>query len=130
MPLWRGLTIGWKYDAVVEPGSHMIRKPFLSLLLPVLLLLAQQGAVLHELGHFAADVEQAQARGKQPDPQRLPGAPCEKCVVFAHFAGAVAPAIPAIFIPQLAFALFGHVVAAQRSSDSPSARSRGPPSSL
>jgi hypothetical protein len=108
----------------------MIRKPFLSLLLPFFLLLAQQGAVLHELGHFVTDLEQAQARGKQPDPQQLPGAPCEKCVVFAHFSAAVAPGIPAIFIPQLAFALFGHAVEAQRSTDSPSARSRGPPSAL
>jgi hypothetical protein len=105
----------------------MIRKPFLSLLLPILLLLAQQGAVLHELGHFAADVEQAQSRGKQPGPQQPPGAPCEKCVVFAHLLGAVAPSIPAIVVPQLTFVLFGRVVEAQRSADSPSARNRGPP---
>jgi hypothetical protein len=108
----------------------MIRKPFLSLLLPLLLLLAQQGAVLHELGHALAGIEYAQTRGKQQDPQPLPTAPCERCLVFAHLAGAVAPSIPAIFIPQLTFALFGHVVEAQRSTDSPFARSRGPPSTL
>jgi hypothetical protein len=108
----------------------MIRKPFLSLLLPILLLLAQQGAVLHGLGHVVADAEQAQLRGKQQNPKQLPTAPCEKCVVFAHLAGAVAPSIPVIFIPQLVFALFGHAVEAQRSTDSPPARSRGPPSFL
>jgi hypothetical protein len=108
----------------------MIRKSLVSYLLPILLLLAQQGAVLHELGHFVADVEQVQLRGKQQSPQQVPGAPCEKCVVFAHLSGAVAPSIPAIFIPQLAFALFGHVVEAQRSTDSPPARSRGPPSTF
>ena len=108
----------------------MIRKSLVSYLLPILLLLAQQGAVLHELGHFVADVEHAQSRGKQPDPRQLPGAPCEKCIVFAHLSGAVAPSIPVIVIPQLAFALFGRVAEAQRSNDSPSARSRGPPSTL
>ena len=107
----------------------MIRKPFLSLLLPILLLLAQQGAVLHELGHFVADVEQVELRGQQQNPKQLPAAPCEKCVVFAHLSGAVAPSIPVIVVPQLVFALFGHAVEAQRSTDSPPARSRGPPSS-
>jgi hypothetical protein len=128
MRWWRGRTIDWKFDAFFQAQSRMTRKCFLSLLLPIFLLLAQQAAVLHELAHFVADVERAEARGKQPDPQQLPGAPCEKCLVFAHLSGAIAPSIPAIVIPQLAFALLGRVAEAQRSTESPSARSRGPPS--
>ena len=109
---------------------RMIRKYTLSFLLPILLLLAQQGAVVHELGHFAADTQRAQERNRLPDPRHLPGTTCEKCVVFAHLSGAVAPHIPSIDAPLLTHALSGRSTVGQRSADTPSARSRGPPSYL
>jgi hypothetical protein len=108
----------------------MTRKPFLSLLLPLFLLLAQQGAILHELGHFAPDqgIQVASVQqGQQPSPQQAPGTTCEKCVVFAHLSGAVLPDVPAIDVPLLAFALQGQVAFSRRNADTPAARSRGPP---
>jgi hypothetical protein len=108
----------------------MTRKSLLSLLLPLFLLLAQQGAILHELAHFAADQRTQRAdiqQGQQPSPQQAPGTTCEKCVVFAHLSGAVMPDIPAIDMPRLAFALHGHVAFSRRNAEIPAARSRGPP---
>lgn len=110
--------------------ARMIRKYLFSFLLPVLLLLAQQGAVVHELGHFALDQSARRAdprQGQQRSPQQAPGTTCEKCVVFAHLSGAVLPDVPAIDVPLLAFALRGHVTFSRRNADVPAARSRGPP---
>jgi hypothetical protein len=115
----------------------MNRKLCLSLLWSILLLLAQQAAVLHEIGHwnsdFARGANQAQTQAQahaQPqgqDKQQLPGTACEKCVVFAHFAGAVSPDLPEFAQPLLAYDFNGQETVSQRSADSPTARSRGPP---
>lgn len=112
----------------------MNRKLCLSLLWSILLLLAQQAAVLHEIGHWNSDFArggvqaqaqvQPQGQGKQ---QQIPGTACEKCVVFAHFAGAVSPDFPEFTQPPLAYDFARQEAASQRSTDSPTARSRGPP---
>jgi hypothetical protein len=108
----------------------MVRKSYLSFLLPILLLLAQHGAVLHEFGHFAED----SARAKLLDPLRgndqrqVPGAPCEKCVQYAQFASAVSPSAPVLLSPLLlAYDFLQQAEVAQRGTDVPNARSRGPP---
>jgi hypothetical protein len=106
---------------------RMIRKPYLPILLPIFLLLAQQGAVVHELGHVADDVYRVERRNQQPGPQHTPGTTCEKCVVFAHLSGAVTPHILGIDLLPLAHALSGRVAIGRRSADTPAARSRGPP---
>lgn len=105
----------------------MTRKTFLSLLLPIFLLFAQHGAVVHELGHLAADTQRALDRNQQPDPQQLPGTTCEKCLVFAHLAGAVAPHVPSIDLPLLVHALAGRIPVARRNADLLFTRNRGPP---
>ena len=107
----------------------MIRKLHLSYLLPILLLLAQQGAILHELGHYRGEAIlaglQDQRHGR--DQTQLPEAPCEKCVVYAHLAGAVSPHVPAFISPNLVYDFWWQVEFAQRGTDVPSARTRGPP---
>jgi hypothetical protein len=108
----------------------MIRKAYASFLLPILLLVSQQGAVTHEFGHFAKDSLRAQLQDKRKDQQQLPSTTCEKCVVYAHLSGAVAPEIPTLKLPPLAYASPGHAAISPRSTDSPTARSRGPPSVL
>jgi hypothetical protein len=105
----------------------MIRKSYLLLALPIFLLLAQHGAVVHGLGHLADDIHRVQGGNHQPDPQHLPGTTCEKCVVFAHLSGAVAPHIPSIDAPLLSHALLGRETVTRHSADTPVARSRGPP---
>jgi hypothetical protein len=111
---------------------RMIRKFYLALLLPVLLVLAQQGAVLHELSHYWAGSPDIgfQATGPGQDQKQNPTTPCEKCLVFAHFAGAISQDVVPLAQPLLAFDFTQRVAAAQRGADVPTARSRGPPSVL
>jgi len=105
----------------------MIRKSFLTILLPILLLLAQQGAIVHELGHLAGNALRAEGREQRHEPQHSPGTTCEKCVVFAHLSGAVTPHVPGFDSLLLAHALSGRTSVARSSADTPVARSRGPP---
>jgi hypothetical protein len=111
----------------------MVRKPYLSFLLPILLLLAQHGAVLHELGHFAEDSTRAKLEDRRQgnDQERFPGAPCEKCFEYAQLASAVSPNAPVLLSPLLlAYEFLQQAEVAQRGTDVPIARSRGPPSVL
>jgi hypothetical protein len=121
---------GWRFKSA---RVRMLRKHYLAFLLPVLLLLAQQGAVLHEFSHlygnpapagFQSAFERASNGGEQ---KRLPASACEKCLVYAHLAGAVSPHIPVISQPLLTFDFAQQLAAAQRGIDIPTARSRGPP---
>lgn len=105
----------------------MMRKSYLSLLLPLFLLFAQQGAVLHELSHLTQDSLHTSAGNRQPEPQKLPGAPCEKCLIFAHFTAAAAPHVPSFDAPLLSHALSGRMPVLRRGADSITARNRGPP---
>lgn len=91
-------------------------------LLPLWLVLAQQGALLHELGHqIAGDaVEHHHPQHGQ--------APCPLCQVFAQVSDLVG-AVPAPTVPAPALR-FHHAPAAEvatRSAAVPAQRSRGPP---
>jgi hypothetical protein len=111
--------------------NSLLRAPmrarlFLAVLLPVLLLVAQQNAMLHELGHAAG----SPARTQRQDKQIPPGTACDKCVVFAHLSGAVAPDAPALKQPLLAYEAVSRRTVSLASTEVPTARSRGPPSIL
>lgn len=98
------------------------------LLLPLLLLLAQQGAVLHGLSHYRAP-HASDTRG-DPERQQLHGGPCELCLAFAHFDAAAKPEPRVIDLP-----VFGlKVLAVSRVSGwtppAPPEQSRGPPTVL
>ena len=92
----------------------------------LLLLLAQQGAVEHELSHFSA----ANLGGINAEPIGGSNAPCSLCPAFAQV---VTPAFShSIHIPLRAvFAL--QLIAERRNSAidarAPQPRSRGPPAS-
>jgi hypothetical protein len=107
----------------------MIRKFRLSFLLPILLVLAQQGAILHELGHLRSVATVAAPKGQfnAEDQDQLPGKPCEKCLVYTQLAGAVTPHVPEFVSPVLTYDFNLQAELAQRFTDVPSARSRGPP---
>jgi len=104
-----------------------MRKLLLSVLLPFVFLLSQQGAVVHEISHLA---ELATGAANGPGrPAHLPGdLQCEACLAFAHLAGvATAHVVPPALLS------FGLAVPANEApvfiaADAPSARSRGPPS--
>ena|SRR5437870_5974 len=77
--------------------SSNTRRLYLVLLLPLLLLFAQQAALTHEFSHFASPQSQAPKQDK-----KLPGNSfCPDCVAFAQLAGAM----PCHIAPLVAIAV-------------------------
>src|SRR5260221_6982924 len=72
-----------------------------SLLLPLLLVFAQQGALLHELSHYTASETQGNSKK-----QSSRGEACELCLAFAQVDSAAKPdlAVPAL-LANLSFKL-------------------------
>lgn len=102
-----------------------MRRSCLSWLLPFLMLLAQQGAYLHELSHYRPATEQDSKRKEQ-----LADKVCETCLAYSHL-GAVAR--PADFAPPLLALAHSRPTAipwSARPGTAPNARSRGPPALL
>ena len=105
-----------------------MRRLTLSLLLPLLMLLTQQGAAWHEIGHWSqsSSTQDQQRKPKQDHAGKL----CESCLAFAGLAVDIHADQP-----DLRLASFGHVLAAtvawtSAAALAPAARSRGPPHSL
>jgi hypothetical protein len=104
-----------------------LRRLSLAWLLSLLLVFAQQGAVLHELGHLSQGGHDAGAT-LRAHPQPASGAACQTCEAYAQVANPAAsgpttvPLDPAAFIrtPDPSHTIAG--------TDSPTPRSRGPPS--
>ena len=98
-----------------------MRKLYLSLVLPLLMLLSQQGAVWHEIGHLS----------NAPSPfeqKRQPGDKlCETCLAFAHLTAAAKPEVPSLSLPAFRHALPSADPVPFVAADAPSQRSRGPP---
>jgi hypothetical protein len=101
-----------------------MREIFSRLLLSICLLLAQQGAVLHELHHLATGQTQAAS-----DDDHLAAADgCSACHAFAQLGVGAAPDGGAVRpISALAFADLAWRGTAVAAPDRPPARSRGPP---
>ena len=92
--------------------------------LMLFLLTGQQGAVVHELGHFAAP--------HTPDVSKGPGDSLDPaCALCPSFAQAASPAFSHSFVlPRLVHAYIEHAVEAPiraASAAAPAPRSRGPP---
>ncbi len=99
-----------------------MRKLYLLLLMPFLMLLAQQGALRHELGHLAESTQAGY-------PKHHPGGTlCDTCLNFAHIAANTKPDVPMLWLTtqlrhhQVA-TVWGHIT--ERATPAP--RSRGPP---
>ena len=103
-----------------------MRKLLLSFLLPVVLLLSQQGAVLHEMSHLA---EFAAAGTNGPGSTgHAPGdLQCQACLAFAHLAGAVTAHVVPPALLSFSFQVPANEAPAFIAADAPTARSRGPP---
>ena len=101
-----------------------MRKTLLSLLLPLFMLLSQQGALWHEVGHFGNG--QAPASQKKETLDKV----CESCIAFAHLAAAAKPELFASANTALTYAApaAGQLISA--ASAVPTQRSRGPPEFL
>ena len=94
-----------------------------SLLLPLLLLFAQQGALLHELSHYTAPETQGHSKK-----QSSRGEACELCLAFAQVESAAKPdlAVP-VLLADLSFELAPAVTVSAVAAELPSQRNRGPP---
>ncbi len=111
-----------------------MRKLLVAFLLPFVLLLSQQGAVLHEIGHITeladrvdAGVAAGSASGSPSDGHQASDLQCQACLAFAHLAGvATATVVPPAL---LSFSFHFSVIEAPAfiAADAPTARSRGPP---
>jgi hypothetical protein len=103
-----------------------MRKLLVGLLFPLVLLLTQQAAVLHPLGHLEAS--QAQT---DDDHQHPAGALCAACLAFSSAAiGLSTQTAWAPLRADLAHALPRGLRHPTATVDAPSARSRGPPALL
>lgn len=103
-----------------------MRKLLLSILLPFVLLLSQQGAVVHEISHLA-EFTSGRTSGPGPTGHQPGDLQCEGCLAFAHLAGvATAHVVPPALL-SFSFRVPDNEAPAFIAADAPTARSRGPP---
>ena len=96
-----------------------------SLLLPLLLLLAQQGALLHELSHYAKPQTQEEG-GDKKQPSHAEA--CSLCLAFAQVESAAPTHVSmAPLLAQLSFELTPVDPVYVATTPLPAERSRGPP---
>lgn len=101
-----------------------MRKLFCSLLLPLLMLFSQQGAVLHEIGHW-------KGAGSTEKQMVSADTPCDICLAYADMAGTAKPDSPSAgLLVDLVFHHHAESPVFGRDSESPARRSRGPPTVL
>jgi hypothetical protein len=98
-----------------------MRKVWLSWLLPLLMLVAQQGAYWHELSHLRPPAEQTEE--KKQAAEKL----CTACLAFAHLADLTTARSFEPGLLSLGFAAAQPPFASESPADAPVARSRGPP---
>ena len=103
-----------------------MRKLLLSVLLPFMLLLSQQGAVLHEIGHIA-DLTQSGAGAPGSKSHPAGDLQCETCLAFAHLAGVATVHVPVPPLLALEHPRPSVDAPVFVGADAPTARSRGPP---
>ena len=112
-----------------------MRRLISSLLLGLLVICAQQAALLHEIGHGTGS-SAASAKVSLAGNSTQESAPaedrsyCDKCFQFAHVGGIVLASIPAFLVLATSTIGIPGRVAVAGSADVPSPRSRGPPSNL
>lgn len=102
-----------------------MRRLILALVLPLLLLISQQGALRHEIGHLAARAQGSEAR-KQLAAEPL----CEACLLFAHLAAAAKPGALQLQATAFLHPRVATVATQGLGTLAPAARSRGPPMSF
>lgn len=109
----------------MAPRLSVFRRLTLSVLLPLLLLFAQQGALLHEWSHWhfesAAAVQQVQAASTDGDI-------CLTCLAFAQIAGLAKFDVAAMPVaPGLRYHFASEPARDVAEAARPAVRSRGPP---
>jgi len=106
-----------------------LRRLSLALLLPLLMLLAQQGAAWHALGHLGAPASTSNAPSDDDESLAQHGL-CLSCLAFAGVDSAHATSAVADPLLEFSHAWVAAELARPRPADAPSAQSRGPPTHL
>jgi hypothetical protein len=101
-----------------------VRRLSLPWVLSLLLVFAQQGAVLHELGHLSAG---ERAAGSALRAQLPAGGPCATCEAFAQLANPASGAAHTLSASAPAYFAAPAPVYAIIAADTLTPRSRGPP---
>jgi hypothetical protein len=102
-----------------------MQKRYWSLLLPLLMLLVQQGALWHEMGHGRRHTPSV---ATQPQQEQTPGVElCDSCLAFAQIASIAKTQVLALGLLCFGFAFAPDVAARFLAADAPPRRSRGPP---
>jgi len=108
-----------------------MRKLALSLLLPLLMLLSQQGAVWHEIGHLSGEHSSHPGGNSLPPDDVQKQHPieklCESCLAFAHLSAAAKPEVFALALADLHCGVAIAQFVAMLAAEVPAQRSRGPP---
>ena len=104
-----------------------MRRIWVSLLLAFCLVSSQQGALLHELGHYVPHA--GASHGAEAD-SHGPGMACDVCFAFEHIAGAVATAFVVLALASTAEHWSLTERFALRAGDVPHARARAPPAAF
>lgn len=118
----------WSYSKMDRtlPPITAIRRMRLCLLLPVLLVLSQHGAWLHELSHatYAASAHQVTVQLAEAS---FESGICPSCQSFGQLGSALIGALAAAYSPLSHSCPQTPPQYAQPAPDLPAARSRGPP---
>lgn len=101
----------------------------LALLLPLLMLLAQQAAAWHVLGHLSAPASTSGAPSENDETLAQHGL-CLSCLAFAGVDSAHATSAAADPLLEFSHAWVAAELARPRPADAPTAQSRGPPTHL
>jgi hypothetical protein len=118
--------------------ADRLRRLTLALLLPLLMLLAQQGAAWHALGHLGIPAPSSSQLSSglssgQPhapsddDESQAQHSLCLSCLAFTGVDGGSAPLAWADALLEFGHAWVASELARPRASDAPRANSRGPP---
>ena len=103
-----------------------MRRLALSIVLPLLMLLAQQGAVVHDLGHLGTGQSAPAGASKATPADKL----CLSCLAFAQIgSSAKAERLPLLLLEHT-HVLIAAPVAIAVAAEPPQQRSRGPPTVL
>lgn len=108
------------------PNCRQPGKVCRSLLLPLLLLFAQHGELLHELSHYAAPETQQDSGKQHPHAGH-----CALCLAFAQIDSAAAPdAVAVQLLADLSFVQAPAIPVSARATELLAQRNRGPPTFL
>jgi hypothetical protein len=107
-----------------------MRKRLLSFVLGALLVLAQQGAMLHEIGHLRRALQSGSASQHDDAHHKAADKLCETCLAYSALAAFASPAAMPVVLAAAQHSPPKADDVPSLAADAPAPRSRGPPLSL